>query len=397
MTVSVKERLTKARTHLVLTNPFLTTIMLRLKLVEMDAIETCATDGVSILYSPKFVSERIASNDEMCAVFAHEVLHVVLLHHTRRGTRNPIKWNFAADFVINLILQKNDFKLPGKPATLAEAMAVSQGKTKIDQHEFRYLLDPQFEGMTTEAVYERIPDPPEWFGKGGIGMVMEPEGSNGKASGAELEAAEAEAQIMVGQAALAAKQAGKLPAGLDREIQRTLEKKINWREELQKFFRRTKITDATWRRPNRRFVHQGVYLPYAQREPTGTIVVVVDTSGSISGPELDAFATEMSSIYDFVKPEELVVMYCDAAVGKVERFKPGQGDELSIRPVGGGGTDFRPPFEWLRANDIEPEAFVYLTDGYGPFPEVPAEFPVLWVINNYSVTPPWGEHLTIET
>jgi len=46
---------------------------------------------------------------------------------------------------------------------------------------------------------------------------------------------------------------------------------------------------------------------------------------------------------------------------------------------------------------IDPRCLVYLTDGYGDFPEEESvPYPVMWAINNDSVTPPFGEHFILE-
>ena len=66
------------------------------------------------------------------------------------------------------------------------------------------------------------------------------------------------------------------------------------------------------------------------------------------------------------------------------------------KPKGGGGTDFEPFFEDIKKqenNNID-SVSIYLTDGYGYFPEYEPEIPVLWVVipggaeNNYF---PFGE------
>lgn len=387
MKLTVEQLFASARTKLVLQNPFFATVLLRLPIEEEPRVPTMATDGYGIMYNRKWVESKDFTPAQMVGVLAHEVLHLVFLHHTRCGTRDRDKWNMAADFAINGILKDNKFELPGDPRNLAELKAGKEG----------WLFDPQFAGQSAEQIYEKMPDPPKSYTQGGgnFGAVNPPSGKDKDGQEKSVAGAEAEAKIMAASAMHAAKLAGKMPASLERVIEDLFEEKIDWREELIKFFQRTKITEETWRRPQRKFIHQGMYLPSPLKEPTGDIVVVVDTSGSIGGPELDAFATEMKAIYAFVKPEKLYVMYCDAAVGKVEVFEPGQGDELEIKPVGGGGTDFKPPFAWLEKHGITPEAFVYLTDGYGDFGK-PADFPVLWVINNNQVKPPWGKHLVLD-
>jgi len=86
------------------------------------------------------------------------------------------------------------------------------------------------------------------------------------------------------------------------------------------------------------------------------------------------------------------VIYCDAAVNHVDTFEPN--DELHFDMHGGGGTNFCPPFEYVAENGLKPVCFVYLTDGYGPFPSAP-EFPTLWCCTT-EVVAPFGETVPIE-
>jgi predicted metal-dependent peptidase len=70
-------------------------------------------------------------------------------------------------------------------------------------------------------------------------------------------------------------------------------------------------------------------------------------------------------------------------------------DELPV-PVGGGGTDFRPFFAAVEAEqcDMHPAVCVYLTDGYGTFPAEPPPWPLLWVLSPGSLSTdavPFGE------
>ncbi len=69
-----------------------------------------ATDGVSIYYNPGYVETLNAS--ELAGVLAHEVMHPALQHHTRRGGRNPKRWNMACDYAINPLLIDAGITLP---------------------------------------------------------------------------------------------------------------------------------------------------------------------------------------------------------------------------------------------------------------------------------------------
>jgi len=73
----------KARTHLMLRQPFFGSIALSLTMEETDEIPSMATDGKSIKYNPKFV--QMHKIEEIEGVIAHEAMHVALKHMLRRG------------------------------------------------------------------------------------------------------------------------------------------------------------------------------------------------------------------------------------------------------------------------------------------------------------------------
>jgi len=133
-------------------------------------------------------------------------------------------------------------------------------------------------------------------------------------------------------------------------------------------------------------------LPSVERTGLGPIVIAVDTSGSIGSLELDQFAGEISAIADEAKPESIYVVYCDAAVQSSQEFA--SGEPLHLEPKGGGGTDFKPVFEWVEENGVLPHCLIYLTDlCCHSFPDVP-EYPVLWVTDSRKAAP-FGETVQI--
>jgi predicted metal-dependent peptidase len=133
-------------------------------------------------------------------------------------------------------------------------------------------------------------------------------------------------------------------------------------------------------------------LPSVERQGVGEIVIAVDTSGSIGKLELEQFAGEISAISEEAQPEAIHVVYCDAAVQCAQQFGPSE--PVRLEPRGGGGTDFRPAFEWVGENNIAPVCFIYLTDlCCHSYPEAPG-YPVLWVTDSRR-TMPFGETLRI--
>lgn len=71
-----------------------------------------------------------------------------------------------------------------------------------------------------------------------------------------------------------------------------------------------------------------------------------------------------------------------------------------IKPAGGGGTDFLIIFEYVEQymKDNPPACIIILTDGYAPFPDETSAMgiPILWLLNNERVNPPWGKIVRIK-
>jgi predicted metal-dependent peptidase len=189
-----------------------------------------------------------------------------------------------------------------------------------------------------------------------------------------------------------AKACGHEPANVDRPLSDSRETRQDWRTILRDFIAARTPSDYRWSPPNRRYVASGLYLPSVDRTGLGTIVIAVDTSGSIGDEELEQFAGEISAIADEAQPEAIHVVYCDAAVQSSQQFGPSEA--IHLDPKGGGGTDFRPVFEWVEENGIAPVCLIYLTDlcchSYPPIPE----YPVLWVTDSRR-TAPFGETVRI--
>lgn len=389
MSATAEKKMVKARANLVMTHPFFGTLALRLKMIADEKIETAGCDGVTLRYNPKFVDDLPLTKVQ--GLIAHEVMHPAFLHHTRRGNRDKDKWNEACDYSINGILTDAGFDLPS-------------GKFN----------NKQYQNMTAEHIYTLLPDRPKdnkngpnngnggGGGQGGAndpggdgGVDDSPNSQNGGGSQSQQNHEEAEWKVALAQAAHAAKQRGNLPGGIERLMEELLEAQLPWKDILRRFMTEKCNDDFSWRKGNRRFIAQGLYLPSRTSDDAmGEIVVVIDTSGSIGQKELNEFGNEIKGIVDDLKPTKTRVIYCDAAVAHVDEF--GRDDPLEFAIHGGGGTDFRPPFKWLDEQQITPRCLVYLTDGYGPFPEREAEFPTMWVINNHDVIPPHGEHLILD-
>jgi predicted metal-dependent peptidase len=394
-------RVQKGRTALVLDHPFFGSLLFRLEGVESRSVKTMATDGITLYYNPDFVDTLNAAT--LAGTLAHEVMHPALHHHVRRSGRDPKRWNVACDYAINPLLVDAGLSLP-------------EG----------VLIDNRFRGMSAEQIYNLLeieqeseqpqdgenqtpysggngspaapseddgsdePSAPET--DGGIGQVLDAPAEDDTDSGPEEQIREW--NIAVNQATTVARQAGKLPAGLQRTLDGAADAAVNWREVLRRSWSDTTPADYSWMRPNRRHLWNGLYLPGVVREGVGEVAIGVDCSGSISARQLRLFEAEARSILEGQRPQHVYVLYFDAVVHRVDTYEAGQ--RIELNPVGGGGTAFGPCFEWLEAQGIQPQCLVFLTDLYGSFPPVAPAYPVLWASTGARQAP-FGEVIPMQS
>jgi predicted metal-dependent peptidase len=195
--------------------------------------------------------------------------------------------------------------------------------------------------------------------------------------------------VAVAQAQQVAQQRGQLPAGLARLVEEMLQPRVDWRDVLREFLSRHARNDYSWSPPNRRFVHQGLYLPGLRSEELGDIVLAVDTSGSIGPGELARFAAEAEGILESFDCT-LTILYHDTEVQRVQHWTSNDGP-LVLEPVGGGGTSHCCVFDWIEGEGMQTACVVCLTDLYTEFPDLMPAVPVLWaVVGGNPSQPPFG-------
>jgi predicted metal-dependent peptidase len=260
---TIERRLQKARTTLLLDHPFFGSLLFRLKGRESRSIKTMATDGISLFYNPDFVDTLNAAT--LCGVLAHEVLHPGLQHHVRRSGRDPKRWNEACDYAINPILLDAGLHLPEgvlvdhRFREMSAEQIYNQLQTEAEQ-------EPGDEDDTQESGGDGAASPHASSGDsdepsapvtdGGIGQVLDAPATNEEAPTVEEQAREW--SVAVNQAVTLAKQAGKVPAGLERSLDGAAEAAVDWRELLRRAWSETTPADYSWMRPNRRHIWAGL-------------------------------------------------------------------------------------------------------------------------------------------
>lgn len=362
--MTVKETVEKAKIKLLLDHPFFASILLKRPIQEDESIKTALTDGEQIRYNPAFMAKL--DTLEICAVFAHEILHIAYGHFFRQGGRQLKKWNYACDFAINLVLKDNRFKIP----------------TGV-------LLDEKYRNMSAEKIYNLLPDEPHLPEGLLLGDVESP---NSK-SQVEKDRITRRVTKDVAEAIHLAKLRGAVPLGIRRLVETLTASTMDWREILSAFLTERSKIDYTFKRPNLNYLHTGFYLPSLESSESGRFLLAVDTSGSQENKQLQAIGNHILSILKLAS-EPLTVIYCDAQVAGTEEIDPDDPPE-KLGFKGNGGTDFKPVAAWIKKNKIIPEVLIYFTDGQcDSFPGEP-DYPVLWATDNPEMKAPYGEIIVL--
>ena len=381
--LSISDRIMQQRVALCLDEPFFGVLLMRLKVVEVQpgqmGINTMATDGETLWWCAAYVGGL--SKPKLKGLLVHEVLHNALLHHTRRGTRDPKKWNIAADAAIDHIAKDAGFDVPDSFAD-----------------------DPKWDwakGLTVETIYARLPVSPPRSGQGkgeggGEGEGKPRPGGVKDAASGNKSAVEADMKLALKQAEMTQRshdrRRGKDSGWLKGVIEETCVPKVRWQDVLRRFLSPTTPFDQSWARPSRRYAHQGLYLPGTIKHGTGEGVVFFDSSGSCTA-DWPQFRGELEAIFEDVAPERVSVLMCDTKVQNIQVYE--QGDPFIPKVYGGGGSDFRPAFEAVDKMPTQPQWAVVLSDMEINFPAEAPPYPVLAVSTTGKKGPAWAENIRI--
>jgi predicted metal-dependent peptidase len=410
-----EQRLAAARTRLILDHPFLGALALRLPLKAAGAwCRTTATDGRALYYNAPWIASLPAA--QLRFVVAHEALHCALGHFARRGHRVQRRWDLACDFAINPLLLDEGLSPPPEAQVLAPYRGMSAEEIYPlidDQQAEQDTLDQHVwdgnEGGQGGGSSEPPPDgaPPQGqSGRPGLpgqdgraaSRAEPPQGPERGAarprplSPAEREQLRGQWQRHLAGAAQRAREAGRLAGALARLADEGLAPRVSWRAALAHHLVQTARDDYTWARPSRR---EGEALLPSLRSAAGDLVIALDTSGSIGEGDMAQFVAELNALKGTLAVRT-TLLACDSALAAQGPWISEPWEPLTVPPqaAGGGGTDFRPVFDWVARQSLRPDALVYFTDAQGRFPDQPPDYPVLWLVKGRADVP-WGRRIAL--
>lgn len=365
---------------------FLGTLALRLKVVPCTWLPTAGTDGYHLYYNPDFI-DRL-DIDETKFVVAHEVMHCVYEHFLRRNGRDPVMWNYAGDYVINLEL--DDLKIGKMPSGEKfyneEWRKENPEKAKELGEKPLGLIDQKYRGMGSEEVFALLEQDAK-NGKSPDGnsfdIHIEPGGAGGSEGDGDetgkngpipltkeqVDSLPDELRRAILDAAKVAEStpgsAGKMPGGVKRLIEEWTDSQMDWRELISATIQSVIRSEYTWERQSRKSIYGGFYLPGMLNDMEINVHCAVDTSGSMSEQMLRDLLGEVKGIMEQFAAFTLTVWCFDTETYKVHEYTPDTIDELDDFEIEGfGGTMFECNWEMMKEREMVPDQLIVFTDGY---------------------------------
>ncbi|MBP2070771.1 vWA domain-containing protein [Thermoanaerobacterium butyriciformans] len=407
-------QLQAARLKLAKERPYLASALWALQPVEFKK-GTMAVDMYwRLYYNPKYIDKLTI--DEFSGALYHEICHLLRQHNQRMKNFPKKIANIAADIEVNNDLIDEGVTMPkgiitrelfGLPENLlAEEYAVllmqiKQELRKKDQQEQDHqeqdqqdLQDQQEQDKQSQQQMQqqdhtfKLPLP------GGLGnnenSPLPGSGRCGSCATGQLEdwelpegkseqpgITESEAELIRRNVAVAIQQAsmqrGDVPAHLKRWADKKLKPKVNWKKELATVIKNTisnvaGCIDYSYSKPSRRS-YKDIIMP-SLRQPSISVAVVVDTSGSVSDNMLSQALAEIDGILKSVGLKNGVhYIACDAEVHVSKKITDIKQAELE----GGGGTDMGVGIKAAMSLKPRPNVCIVLTDGYTPWPDTPPQ------------------------
>lgn len=332
-------------------NEFFSTLLSHIKLMvdPHHKWKTAWTDGLRMGFHPEFTMR--CNHEELQGVFFHELQHIIYEHVAVAIDMDLDKeiHNIATDHYNNLEAKDLGYVLP---------------------HWIKPYCDPKFKGWSSMDIYDYLMDDANKEERedqrdqlgGSMGADIESIEDEGE-GGLSAEEIRARVQDNVIQAVIQCDingTPGSVPSDVRRMYEELTAPKVDWWKIITRKMTKYARDDWSLRRPNRRHLHQGLYMPSLYNEVFGSIAFGFDVSDSMSQDELSLCVAVSKNIRAMLKPETTYIMSFDVEVHECDELKAHH-PFTKLELIGGGGTDVNPFLELCI--EKKPDVMIIFTDG----------------------------------
>ncbi len=365
--MNAQDKLSKAKAKLLVEQPAFGHIVSRMRFTQNDDIQNCISDGKSFEYNDEFIES--ASDEELAFALSHAALHKILNHTTRKTKRATYLWQLATDYAVSSMLKESGYNLPSFA---------------------RY--QQRFDGLYAEEIYEILKDEikNEEFSddeelESGFNEENKqqqkqhehkPNEENQKNEDYQMEAELEERLDQKFIEQMLENFSEEMPEAIKRYLDIKPASKINWKHELRRAVEHYAKNDYALYPASKKLLYEGIYLP-SLRSQELSLVIAIDTSGSIDKELLDTFLSEMAYILLSFPDYTIEFLAVDDEVR--EHISLQRGMEFPKFVHGGCGTDFRVTFDYLEQKRITPKLLLYFSDLEGFFPKEEPDYEVIWI------------------
>ncbi len=369
MSISYDEVFQKIRINFLFNHPFLSVLALSIPTRFKDNSNSAfQTNGKEIFIDLKKLQSY--SSDEITYLYAHTLLHIVLKHPFRQKTREKKLWNQACDLVTNLVL--SSFSNIGKMPTDEILDLDLENKCVEEVYEILRKEEENNESSSEEKKDDEIKTKPKEDGKLKAYIYDESKMDIEEVNDENTSSGDREKlDGIIIQALSIAKKSSKEYQGMQIEIDTLIKPEISLQDTLKEYlisslFEKT----STYSRPNRKFVHSGLYLPGNKKsDEMIEVFIALDSSSSVTLDEYKKFLGVVKDVCEGFYEYKVKVLPFDLKVKEehiieFDSFNPLIEKELFI-PKSDGGTNFDEVLRYLKkSSDIRSDnLLMVLTDG----------------------------------
>ncbi len=446
-----REVLLLSRNTLLVNLRFLDMALSQFQYSPYPLISPVGTEGQYIVYNPKELLLKYKDEkEEMTRCYLHMVFHCVFRHMYIHSLVDQEKWNLACDIAVETIINELNIRSVNTKRSANQSRVINELKEKVKYLTAEKIYNYFLNNPISEPEMERWNDlfveddhllwylPPDEqqkiTGSGGDGNgdnspdksdSGEGDGTQEASSNSSVKAEQQWKQIserMQQDLETFSKQRGDTAGNLMLNLAALNREKYDYESFLKKFAvmgEKMRINDDEF---DYIFYTYGLSmyknmpliepLEYKDVKAIKEFVIAIDTSGSVSGEQVQSFINKtyniMKSTESFFSKINVHIIQCDTKIQEDVKITNQEEFDEYIKTMslkGFGGTDFRPVFNYVDQMRKEHEfshlkGLIYFTDGYGVFPERKPDYETAFVFvrDDYEIpeVPSWAIKLILE-